>query len=303
MWSVTNSDSAHEDRKQIERRAKIINEINYEYCDRELLVFNRSNENFPLLCKDKPYVANSETPATFLDFGYMSLLERYVFDESNEYWVSSTTTIPDFRETIPLILSRNYYAKLVLPIASLWAASGLHIIWNKVQEQVYAVAWNSERQILLYTDKGSESSRVIQFTSLALYTQIAVITLYGIFLCVALPAFIAEWLSGSSIIFCVLANKKSPVLEKENAKHLAKDVEEVKSQRTHKRTSKVRKKNIRSGTVTFIYRQKLRRRRKHKEVNRVSYFILVPIYGHSRRKRFIVEKDGNFYHQEFKSKR
>lgn len=118
--------------EQLGRQARAIHEANFGYCDQEMRVFNRRNAESPFLCKDKPYFTNPKKPITFVDNKTRFILERYVFQDSSKYWVSSMSQIPKLQDQFPLVLSRNYFAKLVLPFASFWAASGLENVWEEV---------------------------------------------------------------------------------------------------------------------------------------------------------------------------
>lgn len=188
--------------KKSERRAKLINEINHGFCDNGMEIFNRSNEKAPFVCTDKPYAPSFEKPVTFVDYGRMQLMERHVFQETRYFWVSSTTTFPDLRETFALFVSRNYFAKLVLPIASASVAAGLDIVWKKVHDLTIAVKQFSKSPIRFDLDRDSESTRVVEFSALRIRTHTALVTLFLMLLSVSLLAFLGEW--GSSLRIVVI---------------------------------------------------------------------------------------------------
>lgn len=64
-------------------------------------------------------------PITFL--GTTDEIDRIqmVFESSRKYWVSSRTKLTMFTETTPVMMVRNFFAKLVEPIISEWWTHGL----------------------------------------------------------------------------------------------------------------------------------------------------------------------------------
>lgn len=207
-WSGEGGIGAHFSVRQRESRANLINKINKGYCDDSNILFNRSTQISPYQCENTSYLQKWEVPVTFVDYGHFHLLERYVFQEPSKYWVSSTTTLPYLRDTYPMLISKNYFAKLALPIASLWVASGLQTVWAKVEEEILAIQMNSGNMIILDSNKRSESTTVVGFTPLALRIHKDVLAQFAIFLGIVLLTLLAEWLSAHGII-CVIQKKRT----------------------------------------------------------------------------------------------
>lgn len=52
---------------------------------------------------------------------------KSAFGSSDFHWVSRSNVVTDFADDTWLILSRNYFAKLVWPLVSNWMAGGLEL--------------------------------------------------------------------------------------------------------------------------------------------------------------------------------
>lgn len=186
---------------QIERLAQLVGELQKGFCLPKMRVYNRSNAEYPFLCLDKPYITKHETPITLIDYGRSYLLQRFAFQDSSTYMLSPSFRMQDQQESMSLLLRKNYFAKLVLPIASSWMESGHMALTKGII--THMSTWLTQNPKLPYSFKDSEPSEVVQFTPWKLGSHKSVLVLTTFFLCIAIVVFLSERVSESNFIFCV----------------------------------------------------------------------------------------------------
>lgn len=74
-------------------------------------------------CQDSSVDYNYDQPLTFLDTSTVAV--RYVYENSNLFWISTTRKVHELRQQVPLILSKNFFGKQVHPVVQAWWESGL----------------------------------------------------------------------------------------------------------------------------------------------------------------------------------
>lgn len=158
-----------------ERFVKVANEIEKSFCGREDIL-SRDGKKTPYCCSTKPKSLRTDVPVTFVDHGYYTDSVRVAFESSPSFWVSSTSHGSDMNERFPMILRKNYFAKLVMPVISMWMASGLESYMVKLRDR-YQI------RTLIFDDKiipeydDLMSSRILEFSPVKLSSLVYVLIL------------------------------------------------------------------------------------------------------------------------------
>lgn len=75
-----------------------------------------------------------KSPLTFIENEYRVESVRLAFQSSPLYWVSPTSYLPDGQQVFPMVISANYFGKLLHPVFSWWFALGLETHWYKLRQ-------------------------------------------------------------------------------------------------------------------------------------------------------------------------
>lgn len=83
--------------------------------------------------------------------------------------MSPTSIDESLKERFTLLIRKNYFAKLVMPIVSWWVATGLEDFSSKIQSRFADLKENfNDEKNVQFDRKASPLSRVIQFNPVTL---------------------------------------------------------------------------------------------------------------------------------------
>lgn len=105
----------------VERWKNLRHQLEKTSCQPRYIRKSVSKHEPPYSCATSPNEFRYEKPMTFIDSIAGNMVLRNLFDESPRFWVSPISNINEFMQYRPIIVSRNYFGKLVVPIVdSLW---------------------------------------------------------------------------------------------------------------------------------------------------------------------------------------
>lgn len=193
VWNQTSNVNAWKNKSEkINISIGLINELNKSFCGCGNSVFSRKHDNIPFNCKTSQNILRLDVPVTFVDKEWYSLAARSAFKSSESYWISSTSYVPDLRETSSIVLKKNYFAKLVMPMMSSWATAGLNgdFRLSELKEQLDGEFENETN--VYYDHSRSGSANVFQFSPTEMSSLTTVIHLVGGFIAIALCVVLVE---------------------------------------------------------------------------------------------------------------
>lgn len=150
------------------RWSDIIDGIMTEFCVPDRARYNNSNPEAPFTCLGVWPQIQYNKPVTFIDSEFSIQAAKATYENSELFWVGSRRQLPELRFTMSLLVSRNFFSKLAIPIVRAWWAGGLEDYSIRVQDKSRLSKQNVPLQVVHAVDSSTGASVIGDFKPMQL---------------------------------------------------------------------------------------------------------------------------------------
>lgn len=174
--------------------------LNQTFCSPFDYVFNLSNIHKPYSCRTNPSDIDYNEPITFVDSDMHHVAAKTAFSNMPSFWVSSPAPVHDLTQNLIIAVRKTYFAKLVVPVMSIWVSSGLYDFWDlrPLSQQIMSQSFQGDKNIPI--ESCSKSSMVNEFSPVKLESLYFVGLLTAICLTGCIFMFLIETMFTSKLL-------------------------------------------------------------------------------------------------------
>lgn len=180
----------------LERRKMLTNivfKVAKYFCAEEHVEYNLYNAEMPISCRDEEVNLLRFLPQiTFIETARASVVFKSVFLASDRFWVSPTSYLNFKPQIFPMVVQRNYFGKLLLPLASFWIEGGLQQIQEKTITKSMIKFVKETNVPLLITGQSPASSLAVEFAPMKLSAIKSIVGVIYVFIGVAMASLLFE---------------------------------------------------------------------------------------------------------------